>query len=256
MAHKNKENWNPYSKGIKKKKKSTLEKKKSSVPIKTYSFHETDDRIADIFRNHGLEHFPHNKRQILTQFYLLLMESQKSENFTRLTTLKDVAIKHFIDSLWINEITTLTFPLLDLGTGAGFPGIPLKILYPQKKIILAEGVQKRVLFLKHTRETLQLKELDIIGKNIDQDFFYPVNGVITRAVEEIKNTLSHIAQCLQTKGKVYFMKGPNVDPEILRAEKEWKKYFELVEDISYKIPQTSHKRRLLVYQKMNNTQGL
>jgi hypothetical protein len=88
------------------------------------------------------------------------MENQEKENFTRLLKLNDIGIKHFIDCLIVTELTKLKFPLIDVGTGPGFPGIPLKILYPSERIILAEGVQRRVEFLKD----VLLKESFIKGQ--------------------------------------------------------------------------------------------
>lgn len=150
----------------------------------------------------------------------------------------------------VNRLTPLKFPLLDMGTGPGFPGIPLKILLgPEKKIILAEGVQKRVEFLKRVRDELQLENLDIIGRNITPDFVYPVGGVITRAVEDARNTLGNVYNCLPTGGCVYLMKGPGVDPEIKMAKEQWGEQYTLEKDKSYSLPNTPHERRLLIFRK-------
>lgn len=148
------------------------------------------------------------------------------------------------------QLTELKYPLIDIGTGPGFPGIPLKIANPEPRILLAEGVQSRVNFLKKAREELELKNLDIIGKYIDESFLYPVQGVITRAVEDIQNTLRKVLPCLQVGGRVYLMKGPNVDPEIPTAHKVWHKHYSLVDDISYNLPNTQHQRRLVIYEKI------
>jgi 16S rRNA (guanine527-N7)-methyltransferase len=221
-------------------------------PETIYDFRQADSRLYDIFRHHGFEDFPHDRRQRLVEFYLLLMNHQLRDNVTRLVKFRDIGIKHFIDSLIVPTLTELEFPLLDVGTGPGFPGIPLKILFPDRKIILAEGVRRRVDFLKAVREEMGLKELDIVGRNIDETFQLPVQGVITRAVEEIPNTLRNISQCLQVGGKVFFMKGPNVDPEIKAAKQKWAEYFELTKDHSYTLPNTPHQRRLVVFRKIKS----
>lgn len=221
-------------------------------PETIYDFSQADSRLYDIFRHHGFEDFPHDRRQRLVEFYLLLMNHQLRDNVTRLVKFRDIGIKHFIDSLIVPTLTELEFPLLDVGTGPGFPGIPLKILFPDRKIILAEGVRRRVDFLKAVREEMGLKELDIVGRNIDETFQLPVQGVITRAVEEIPNTLRNISQCLQVGGKVFFMKGPNVDPEIKAAKQKWAEYFELTKDHSYTLPNTPHQRRLVVFRKIKS----
>lgn len=214
-----------------------------------FELEEANDRLFDIFRNHGFQDFPHKERRQLAQFYRLLMERQNQVNMTRLLTLKDVGLKHFIDCLMIPRLTELKFPLMDVGTGPGFPGIPLKILFPKDPIILAEGVQKRVEFLKDVRDELQLENLPIIGRNINQWFYYPVNGVITRAVEDVGNTLRNVRYSLQTGGRVYFMKGPNVDPEIELASKEFADHYKLVQDTAYELPNSGLPRRLVVFEK-------
>ena len=181
------------------------------------------------------------------------MKNQEHQNFTRLLKIKDVAIKHFINSLIVSKLVDLKFPLMDLGTGPGFPGIPLKIRYKKEKILLAEGVQKRVEFLKLVREELKLENLDIIGRNINEYFVYPVQSVITRAVEDIPNTLRNVLSCVQEGGRVYFMKGPSVDPEIEMAE-ELKEFYLLEKDIAYDLKHTGNHRRLVVYQKIKNAE--
>jgi 16S rRNA (guanine527-N7)-methyltransferase len=261
MAHKNQSNWSPYKARQEKKNKSKSPGAKSEgktsglrgkhrKPVETFDFHEADDRIYSVFRNHGFGDYPHAKRQELTRFYQLLMGNQNEQNFTRLLSLKDVAIRHFIDSLMVPKLTELQFPLLDVGTGPGFPGIPLKIHFPEEQIILAEGVQKRVDFLRRLRTELGLENLILIGRNVNQEFFYPVHGVITRAVEDARNTLGNVVNCLQTGGKVYLMKGPNCGPEIEMALETWGEYFALDDDIAYTLPQTPHERRLLVFRKL------
>ena len=219
-------------------------------PDLIYSLEEASDRLRDIFENHGMGHVGHQQRRQLAQYYRLLMQNQEKENFTRLLKLTDIGIKHFVDCLIVPELTKLKFPLMDMGTGPGLPGIPLKIIFPEQKIILAEGVQRRVEFLKSVRDEMGLTNLDIIGRNINPYFMYPVQGVITRAVEDVRNTLKNVLSCLQTGGRVYLMKGPNVDPELELADKEVGEFYKLVKDIPYILPKTAHKRRLVIYEKV------
>ena len=241
MAHKNQSNLSPMR---------SRQGQSHKKPEKIYSAAEANDRLWNLFKNHGAEHITHAERQKLADFYVLLMNTQTQDNFTRLLTLKDVAIRHFIDCLLVPKYTELQFPLMDLGSGPGFPGIPLKVIYPLSKIILAEGVQRRVEFLKKTRESLHLKELPIIGRNVNPYFVYPVQGVITRAVEDITNTLTNVLTCLQTGGRVYFMKGPNVQPELEAVPKALKEFYRQLQDVHYEIPNTPHKRRLVVFEKI------
>lgn len=219
---------------------------------RTIPLQEANDRLYDIFKNHDFSHITHTERTKLAEFYQLVAKEQSKQNFTRLMKFRDFAIKHYIDCLIVSKLVDLKFPLLDIGTGPGFPGIPLKILHPNEKIYLAEGVQKRVEFLKSARENLQLQELGIFGRNINNSFVYPVQGVITRAVEEIDNTLKNCIHSLQTGGEIYFMKGPKVGEEQNRISEEMKIYYKLEKDIEYQLPKTPHKRRLLVYKKIKS----
>jgi 16S rRNA (guanine527-N7)-methyltransferase len=160
-----------------------------------------------------------------------------------------------VDCIYVPQLTEIPDRLLDLGTGAGFPGVPLKIALPEKKIILAEGVQKKVDYLKELREHLDLKGLDIIGRKVESKMQYPVNGVITRAVEVVESTLKNVIHCLQTNGRVIFMKTPDIDVEMEIARKSMGEYFELIEDKKYQLGNTSHKRRLVVYKKIKSLEA-
>lgn len=249
MAHKNKSNWSPM-----KSRRGRHDNPSVRGHVKaseSFSEAEAYERLNSYLFHHGIRTLTPQQLKALTRFYFLLIQEQNHQNFTRLVSLRDIAIKHFADCLIVDQLVTLKFPLLDIGTGPGFPGIPLKILHSENRILLAEGVQKRVEFLKFVRESLDLKALDIIGRNIAEDFFYPVQGVITRAVEDVCNTLRKVLFSLQTGGEVYLMKGPNCDPELLEFQRsDLIGLFRLKQDLSYQIPETPHDRRLLIFEKI------
>jgi 16S rRNA (guanine527-N7)-methyltransferase len=220
-------------------------------PENILSFEEADNRLYDIFRHHGFEDFPHSERRRLVEFYRLLMNHQLRDNVTRLVKFRDIAIKHFIDCLIVPRFCELKFPLMDVGTGPGFPGITLKILYPDKKIILAEGVRRRVDFLKAVRDEMKLGELDIIGRNVDSTFELPVAGVISRALQgDTSSTLESVSRCLEVGGTVYLMKGPGAGPEIKAAIERWAGYYELEKEIDYELPNTPNRRKLVLFRKV------
>lgn len=218
---------------------------------KDYSFYEIDERIYDVFCNHGFKDFPHDKRQELSQFCALLLKAQKKLNLTRLLKIHEVALKHFIDCLIVDQLWELKFPMADLGTGPGFPGIPLKILYPDEKIILVESVRKRVNYLKDIRQQMKLKNLDILGRKFDEEYLYPCASFITRALQmPIEDILLNAKSSLQAGGEVVLMKGPAVDQDNLEDIARAAQGFRLKKVIPYTLPESNHQRRLVIYEKI------
>ena len=226
---------------------------KHRKPEKIYSIDEAYERLYDLFRHHGFEGYPEEKLRQLAHFYKLLMEQQEKENFTRLLKFREIGIKHFVDCLMVPRLIKLKYPIADMGTGPGFPGIPLKIDIPDSHILLVEGVRKRVQFLKEAREQLGLERLDIIGRYVDKDFTYPCNMVITRAVADISESLGHAINCLKPGGKFVFMKGPNANDELEKAKMDWKGKFNLTDNIKYELPNTPHQRRLIAFEKLESS---
>ena len=248
MAQKNSKNYSPYKKAGQGKQQQRS--RGHLKPEHIYPIEEASDRLQEIFHLHGIDFIDHSQRRQLARYYQLLMEEQKRQNFTRILNFRDLAIKQFVDSLIVAKIYPLQFPLMDLGSGPGLPGIPLKIHFSEQPMFLAEGVWKRIEFLQRAREELGLKNLGIFGRNINDSFVYPVRGVITRAVEDINNTLGNCFHCLQTGGEIYFMKGPRVDEELEQLESRWQSYYQKTADIAYELPHTPHQRRLLVFKKI------
>jgi 16S rRNA (guanine527-N7)-methyltransferase len=156
-----------------------------------------------------------------------------------------------VDSVLPADMIELPSPLLDLGTGPGMPGIPLKIYRPRIEVILAERRGKRVAFLNEALERLRISGLRVVGGRIDDGFEEPVAGVITRAVEPVEETLERIRGCLAADGRVIFMKGPHCGEEIEKARVRFDKAFSLDLDRPYSIPRTRHQRRLLVYRRLD-----
>ncbi|HQQ51895.1 MAG TPA: 16S rRNA (guanine(527)-N(7))-methyltransferase RsmG, partial [Spirochaetota bacterium] len=181
------------------------------------------------------------------QFLHLLLQYNKSHDLTRITNIDEIIIKHFVDSLIITKFITIPSPLLDIGTGAGFPGIPLAIVYPDKRFILAESRHKRTQFLSIVNESLQLKNIEIYPHLVTEKSFFEVGGVITRAVESINETLQRCNHFLKEDNSVLLMKGPSVDEENITMSDSYSK----IMDKPYTLPATSYKRRLIVYKKTN-----
>ena len=208
------------------------------------------DSLAAIFSDCGIAL---NRQQIdqLWLYHGLLRHHNTELNLTRIHNFANMVLKLYVDSALPAQLTELPSPLMDLGSGPGMPGIPLKIMRPELTIRLAEGRGKRTAFLHEVVERLGLDGIDIIERAITPTFDEPVNGVITRAVETIDQTLARIDSCLNQKGRVIFMKGPGCDPEIETALQQFGERFALIENRGYHIGRTRHERRLVVFERLD-----
>jgi 16S rRNA (guanine(527)-N(7))-methyltransferase RsmG len=188
-------------------------------------------------------------------YHQLLRQHNPTLNLTRIHNFVNMVLKLYVDSMLPAQMLELPSPLLDLGTGPGMPGIPLKILRPEVTVMLAESRQNRVAFLEMVCQQLQLPGISVIGQGINASFREPVAAVITRAVEGMRETLARVRGCLQPDGLVIFMKGPHCDEEIEEARAGFTGRFDLLEDRSYRIPHTDHARRLVVFRRLDEPPG-
>lgn len=154
--------------------------------------------------------------------YNTLIETNKTMNLTRITDKEDVYLKHFYDSLTLAKIYDLTKAesLCDVGTGAGFPGLILKIFYPNLKITLIDALLKRVNYLNNLIEKLNLKDIkayhiraeDLIKQGKKYDI------VTARAVASLPKLLSFTMPLVNDKGSFLVMKG-NIKEELEQSKK-------------------------------------
>lgn len=207
----------------------------------------TPEQMRALFEESGF-HLRDAEYSTFWKFYLLLRDHE-DEDLTRLRNFEDIIIKHFIDSVYVTELIELPSSLLDIGTGAGFPGIPLKIIKPELRLILAEGRKRRISFLNTVLDELALQDASIYPHMVTAHSFFDIAGVITRALEPVEKTLSRVAHFLPENGTVIFMKGPGVDEELSAVPEEIRSTFSLTDDIPYTLPNTAYDRRLLIFRK-------
>ena len=190
----------------------------------------------------------------LWMFHTLLREKNAEYDLTRIYQFDSIVQKHYIDCVLVAKILnwTLPSPLLDIGTGAGFPGIPLKIACPEVDLILSEGRHKRVQFLREVVETLGLKGVTIYDHKVYASFSLNIKGVITRALESIPKTLARVRRSLVPGGTAIFMKGPHCEEEVRNALIQFPAEYHLIQDLSYSIPRSTHRRRLILFERTSS----
>ena len=189
-----------------------------------------------------------NQLNKLWKYHNLILKRNQEYNLTGIHDFREMILKHYVDCFIVEKLVKIPFPLLDIGTGAGFPGVPLKIIFEEEKIILAESRKQRVCFLEEVKETLGLRNTDIYPHKIKEGFETRVKAVITRALEPIPNTLRRVFSCLEKGGLAIFMKGPNISAELKPLQKMVNE-FEILQNRPYVLPLINHKRRLIVVQK-------
>lgn len=189
----------------------------------------------------------------LWQFDQLLRLRNHDRDLTRLIEFETVVVKHYIDSMYVGRLIPLPSPLVDIGTGAGFPGIPLKIRHPELELTLAEQRPRRIAFLQEAIRTLGLERTTTFKQRVvSRSFTAPMRGVITRAVEPIEKTLLRTSGCTRRDSQVIFMKGPGVDEELAAARRRFEADYELQLDRAYSLPHSPHARRLLVFRRLRD----
>jgi 16S rRNA (guanine527-N7)-methyltransferase len=188
--------------------------------------------------------------ELLWRYHQLLRSANAELNLTRIHNFENMVLKHYVDSLLVLKHIDLPSPLIDMGSGPGLPGIPLAIARPKVTFVLAEPRGARAEFLRATCASLGLKNVEIYAHKVGIDYPGQVGGVITRAVSSISETLDRVITCLGTGGRMIFMKGPECDHEIAEAAQSHTDIFRVSDDFAYTLPNTPHRRRLIVYDRL------
>ncbi len=185
----------------------------------------------------------------LWKYYNLIVKNNDDRDLTRITRFEDFVVKHFVDSMYVSRLTELPESLIDIGTGAGFPGIPLKIITPGLRLVLAEQRSRRVEFLRLVIRELGLEGVEIYPHKVTGHSFFKVDGIITRALESAEETLTRVSHFLPRGGRIIFLKGPAADEDLDKLSQKTTEGFSLEMDREYGLPGSAHRRRLLVFSK-------
>ncbi len=182
----------------------------------------------------------------LDKFYHILIEWNEKINLTRIIKEEDVYLKHFYDSLTLSRIVDLTKvdTLCDVGTGAGFPGIVLKICYPNLKITLIDSLNKRITYLNEVIKQLELKDITAIHVRAEQ-YQNKFDVVTSRAVANIEKLLTYTMHLLKKDGIFIAMKG-NISSELSQeAQKKINKKYKIEKIESFLLPYENSIRNLI-----------
>ena len=191
-------------------------------------------------------------------YYEILLEESQKYNLTSITSKEDVIIKHFYDSILLLKYFNLSDKkVVDVGSGAGFPGIPLKIVCPEAKIVLVEPTTKRAKFLQLVIEKLDLKDIEVINdraENVINNYRECFDFATARAVAPLNILLELLVPFIKVNGKVLALKGSSLQEEIELSRKAFKELHVNVENIiNDELPNNFGTRNLLVLNKQQQT---
>ncbi|MDU2197652.1 MAG: 16S rRNA (guanine(527)-N(7))-methyltransferase RsmG [Peptostreptococcaceae bacterium] len=191
----------------------------------------------------------------------ILVDWNQKMNLTGIEEEKEVFIKHFLDSISAvsNGYIKDGISLIDVGTGAGFPGLPLKICLQNIKLTLLDSLNKRINFLQEVSNTVNLKDVEFIhgraedfGKNSDYREQYDV--ATARAVAGLPILMEFCVPFVKVGGYFVCLKGPNANLELEESKMAMDILgLEFVEKIDIELPNEELKHNILVFKKIKNT---
>ena len=192
------------------------------------------------------------------QFYAymeLLIEWNEKMNLTAITDPKEIILKHIVDSLTIAKYVKEDKSIIDMGTGAGFPGIPIKIYRKDVKVVLADSLNKRIKFLDEVIDKLKLENVETIhcraeelGKN--KQYREKFDYATSRAVANLSTLSEYLMPFVKLNGKCIFMKTIEVEEELEKAKKAIKTLGGKIEKVDkFEIPESDLGRSIIIVKK-------
>ena len=192
------------------------------------------------------------------QFYAymeLLIEWNEKMNLTAITDPKEIILKHFVDSLTIAKYVKEDKSIIDMGTGAGFPGIPIKIYRKDVKVVLADSLNKRIKFLDEVIDKLKLENVETIhcraeelGKN--KQYREKFDYATSRAVANLSTLSEYLMPFVKLNSKCIFMKTIEVEEELEKAKKAIKTLGGKIEKVDkFEIPESDLGRSIIIVKK-------
>ncbi|MBH1942494.1 16S rRNA (guanine(527)-N(7))-methyltransferase RsmG [Mobilitalea sibirica] len=198
--------------------------------------------------------------QQFIDYYELLIDWNKVMNLTAITDFIEVIHKHFADSLSVVHVyKPSNDKILDIGTGAGFPGIPLKIMFPDTQIVLLDSLKKRLNFLDEVIDKLQLKHIKTLhgrAEDYGRDNMYreTFDLVVSRAVANLATLSEYCLPYVKKDGFFISYKSGNIEEEINKASTATKILGGQLKEVKrFHLPGTDIERTLIVLQKLDKT---
>lgn len=189
-------------------------------------------------------------------FYNELVSYNQKVNLTAITDKHDVFTKHFLDSILGVDAIKENASVVDVGTGAGFPGIPLKVVRPDIDLTLVDSLEKRVKFLDLITNKLDIKSTNVHSRAEDfaKTHFEKFDVAVARAVARLNTLLEYLLPLVKVNGLVVAYKGSNSDEELVEATKAIEVLGgKVLKTFKFNLPNDYGERNLIVIEKIKPT---
>lgn len=189
----------------------------------------------------------------------LLLEWNEKINLTAITEENDIIIKHFVDSMTVSKYFKENDKVIDVGTGAGFPGVPLKIVDKTLKITLLDSLNKRINYLNDVIEKLRFDNVETIhgrAEELSRNSKYreQYDVATARAVANLKTLSEYCLPFVKVGGYFVCMKGSDIEEELSNAKSHIEVLGGKIEEIeNFVLPDTDMRRNIIVIKKIKNT---
>ena len=203
--------------------------------------------------------FTEEQLQKFYQYMNLLIEWNEKINLTAIVEPKEIILKHFIDSLTIIKYIEPNKSVIDIGTGAGFPGIPVKIMREDLDITLLDSLNKRIHFLNEVIQKLELKNITAVHARIEEyaknkQYREKFDVATSRAVANLTTLSEYMLPMVALKGMAICMKGSEISEEISKSKNSIKILGgEIVHIEEFTLPKSDYKRNLIMIEKTKQT---
>ena len=155
----------------------------------------------------------------------LIVAANEHLNLTRITSPRDAAVKHVLDSVLPWRLFAGAKKVVDAGSGPGFPGVPLSLVLPDVRFVLAESVQKKARFLSAAVDTLGLENVNVLPQRAEEVVkILKADMLMARAMAPLLRAVGLFAPAVKSGTRAFFYKGPDVEAEIVAAVEEVKRH--------------------------------
>ena len=219
-----------------------------------------EQQFIQALKEKGMELTDHQIEQF-KKYFELLVEWNEKMNLTAITELEDVYLKHFYDSISAAFYVDFSKPLTvcDVGAGAGFPSLPMKICFPEMRVTIVDSLNKRIQFLNHLSDQLGLENVSFVharAEEFGQNAAYreSFDVVTARAVARLSVLSELCVPLVKVGGRFVAMKAASAEDELKDAKKALQVLgAQLEEDHAFQLPVENSERKLYVFSKQKAT---